>query len=75
MNPILHSAKVWKGHNQSLKACQGGPMLNLDLAAAAVIKAGPVLGYIRSEIRGRARDRDILRLLKGLKVCKLQKLE
>jgi hypothetical protein len=29
--------EVWRGYHQSLHSCQGGLMLNLDVAAAAFV--------------------------------------
>ncbi|GMH36578.1 hypothetical protein BSKO_04446 [Bryopsis sp. KO-2023] len=60
--------EAWVGHHQSLKACKGGPMLNVDMACCAVIKAGPVMNHIRQEIRGRPSERDMVKCMKGLKV-------
>ena len=67
---------MWLGHTQSLKACEGGLLLNVNPTAVAFVSALPVekflqsilnvsnLANLPSNLRGKASN-----LIKNLKVC------
>ena len=46
----MMSAQVWIGYNQSLRPCQSGLTLNMDITAAAFLEGQPMLQLIGSTV-------------------------
>ena len=44
--PLGIGVDLWFGHKQSVRPCQGGIFLNLDLAAGAFVKAQTVISLL-----------------------------
>lgn len=69
--------QVWLGYKQSLRPCENGLTLNIDVAATAFLQPVPVLQHLANVLRKRddlltLEDRNDLRkahkALSGLKV-------
>ncbi|PSC71066.1 argonaute 1 isoform B [Micractinium conductrix] len=67
-------AEVWLGYQQSLRPCQTGLALNIDMAATAMLEMGELTDYMHEKIgdvRGSltpVQQRILTRALKGIKV-------
>ncbi|EFN55085.1 hypothetical protein CHLNCDRAFT_134979 [Chlorella variabilis] len=68
-------AEVWLGYQQSLRPCQTGLALNIDMAATAMLEASELTDYMYEKIgdvQGRGptpvQTRILTRALKGVKV-------
>lgn len=44
--PLGSGAEVWLGHSQSLRACETGLTLNVDVASTAFIQAQPAVDFV-----------------------------
>ncbi|KAK9869069.1 hypothetical protein WJX84_001880 [Apatococcus fuscideae] len=69
-------AEAWLGFRQSLRPCQGGLSLNVDIAATAFLKPSHALDYLRDVVGISGFDRELTpmanrkasRALRGIKV-------
>lgn len=70
--------QIWLGYKQSLRPCETGLTLNLDMATTAFLSADPVLEFLRNSLRCSlddllCNDDRILqkanRALRNLRVC------
>ncbi|PRW57108.1 argonaute 1 [Chlorella sorokiniana] len=68
-------AEVWLGYQQSLRPCQTGLALNVDMAATAMLEPMELIDYMHEKIgdvQGRGltpvQTRILMRALKGIKV-------
>ncbi|KAL4452075.1 hypothetical protein ABPG75_007737 [Micractinium tetrahymenae] len=67
-------AEVWLGYQQSLRPCQTGLALNIDMAVTAMLESGELVDYMHEKIgdvQGRitpVQMRILNRALKGIKV-------
>lgn len=52
--------QVWLGYQQSLRPCQGGLSLNVDIAATAFLEVQPVIDYL-ARSAGLRETRDLSR--------------
>ncbi|DBA92483.1 TPA: hypothetical protein ACH3X1_002716 [Trebouxia sp. C0004] len=50
VKPVGGGAEVWIGYNQSLRPCQSGLTLNMDITAAAFLEGQPMLQLIGSTV-------------------------